>query len=1834
MGYIRNGSNNEDVSNFIDTDSTLSSNSNIKSASVKAVKTYIDNNVSAFQTNDGVMPSSNIYILDMKGYLKRNFSIEISDVAQKTIEFTNIPSSTNKVLSILVELKYFNEANIVYPEGTIWYDNNIPSLVTGKQYLIQFISYNNGNTWMANIINKINIDNTPVDNTYNITFTVTDGINPVSNATINILNQILTTNVSGISTLTNVNPANDIVYTISKAGFITSNGNITVTNQNITQNITLTELPTYNVVFTVTDGTNPIDSTTVTISGQNLITDSNGVATATGLNTGNNIAYSISKAGYNTLSSTLNVVDQNIMQNVVLMVTSSFDIATKQPKVILSLVKINSNYTGACLNVRRNSDNTTQDIGYVNGYLDVEALTNFVGQGNGYVTKWYDSSGNGNDFIQATNANQPRIVNNGIPEDGLWFAGSTTNVLTLAPNSTVNNLDNISILSQYKPISKNVGVSISLISKSQYWVSFYDNINALYVAKNYSSSNASFYRDPGGIKLSQWNDLAVTYNTTSASNSPKIYADGVVGSVVKSLGSGTPTDDSSNSFTIGRNLQGNVKSIIVCNSILSDSDIADERTLINSIMPSQLTSNVTFTVTDGTNPISEATVTFDGNCLQSDTNGLVTFNNVNYGLNQSYTISKTGYYTITNTINVNRSEITQNINMVLIPSEFNVTFTITDGVNVITDASIAFNSITLTTNASGTVTFNNVHVGTDIPYTISKTSYRDTTGTLDVVDSALNPTIVLSTLSTVATNAYYVSPNGLDSNDGLTVDTPFLTLQRAQTEARIKTASGLTQDCYIYLREGEYNFTYSWEFLNQDSGTNGHKIIYKNYNNEIVQLTGSKALTGWSLYNTEKNIYVVDTPVGYTDRRIYEGDKILCPAKFPNIGYNRVAQTITGYALTKFGFNEGDIPVISNINNLQVFMWAGGATGTQNWNVDVIDIIDIDYTNHIVTLASNASSAMGAGSRYWIQKASELLDTPGEYYFDNVNNKLYVIPIEAFAEDKIKIPNFSDYLIAIDRSGNNTVENLQFEGLIFKYISGSAFFILKSSKVNIINCIINAMSSHAIYSQENKDCIISGNHVYNIGGDGIVINGKALSSTQTSSGNNITNNEIHDIGITTGQSVGVNLDSADNCTVTHNRIYNSPRWAISFGGKKVAQLVSQTIGGIVVTSDNVSQFRHGVNNIIEYNDCFNCNTDSEDTSPIYSYGAGDGNIVRYNSIHDSGVPFGGGYGIYLDDGADGTLIDSNIMYNMQLFDGGEYRGLIIKGLRNIAKNNIIADSPSCKGALVPSSSTDPVGSMKFYNNIVYNSGNIMYDMYGITDLVTESNYNTFYSVDNQYLVYRNSATSVEDLRLGTYLGTYDQNSVEENPLFINAYPNDYRLKYNSSARGMGNVDIDFGSIGLTSSYIYADNLDDIDKVFVTTSKAGFEPNIDLNLGEQTTLSIYLRTVNGYYMNTDGATVNITSDNSTIASVLGNNITANQKGIATITISVTKNSITKSTKIYILIADTFKSISILSPYSRLSASWNDTGKTKFIPICRSELGRIYNASLGTILFSSADTSKVTITENGVATIIGDGDVDILVNGTFAGIQKSGSVTINALLNDYASDNLVQNGDMENDLAVWQTSFTGGANGNISYDNTIFDTGARSLKMTINNAPTNGSQTNAQLFQNNISVIANTKYRFVIDSKSIPNLQFWVYADVGLSTSPFTNDYWNTYSYDFKSPSTKNMTLFLQTGRNNGTFWFDNIGIFKLNNYRCPDSPTAVSVTDNSISLDISWTASITSGIQGYNIYINGVKDNVSLITETNYTSTVATNINYYIQVSSIDLEGNESFKTSAIEIKRL
>ena len=91
--------------------------------------------------------------------------------------------------------------------------------------------------------------------------------------------------------------------------------------------------------------------------------------------------------------------------------------------------------------------------------------------------------------------------------------------------------------------------------------------------------------------------------------------------------------------------------------------------------------------------------------------------------------------------------------------------------------------------------------------------------------------------------AYYVSPRGDNANPG-TESQPFRTIRKARDAVRARNQN-MAGDITVYLRQGTYELDETLLFEPQDSGTNGHQVIYKSYPGETASLCGGKRITGW-----------------------------------------------------------------------------------------------------------------------------------------------------------------------------------------------------------------------------------------------------------------------------------------------------------------------------------------------------------------------------------------------------------------------------------------------------------------------------------------------------------------------------------------------------------------------------------------------------------------------------------------------------------------------------------------------------------------------------------------------------------------------------------------------------------------------------------------------------------------------------------------------------------------------------------------------------------------------------------------------------------------------------
>ncbi len=658
----------------------------------------------------------------------------------------------------------------------------------------------------------------------------------------------------------------------------------------------------------------------------------------------------------------------------------------------------------------------------------------------------------------------------------------------------------------------------------------------------------------------------------------------------------------------------------------------------------------------------------------------------------------------------------------------------------------------------------------------------------------------------------FVAPDGDDGNPG-TLARPFATIEKARQAVRAINTS-MSGDIYVYLRAGTYYLTGTVTFSDADSGTNGYKVYYRNYDaSGSAKFLGGTRLNEWTLHSGS----IYKTPVGasFGFDTLYENDARSTLARTPNSGY---LKSVSGSA-SALRFNSGEIPQIHNVSFVHICSWLDG----NDWDNDHVGVSGIDYSSQSVYLKRSANGQISSGSRYFIEGALELLDQAGEFYLDKGAGWLYYWPRALPIASQVVIAPILSTMVGFKGSSSGSpVHDIHFQGLVFAasnfnfdekenniwtYGENGIFCMENARNITIASCRILNAGVNAIslkgWAQNNT---IYGNEISDVGYSGIKIQGASQPTLSLNSKSNIvSNNRIQNVGqIHFGYIGGVYIQYSGYNTIAHNEISCSPRYGISLKGMAYSYMQS-SYDGVGVTYANRKDFIPTRNNDVAFNDVSRCNLDSQDSGAIEGWGFGRDNVINNNRVHDNGS-FKGQFGIYLDDDASYAIVKNNIVYGM--LGGSTSYPAFIKGVQNVVSNNIFDSSGMTGGFYSLEYGNDKSNNLFLSKNIFYNrdAGNLLYKFHnwntgGILRLASCDD-NLFHQASGGYDVWINGyATSLSAWR-SSY--GYDRNSLSADPLFENAAGHDYRLKAGSPAFNLGFQPLDHNSIGLQADYLKSD----------------------------------------------------------------------------------------------------------------------------------------------------------------------------------------------------------------------------------------------------------------------------------------------------------------------------------------------------------------------------------------------------------------------------------------------
>jgi hypothetical protein len=558
----------------------------------------------------------------------------------------------------------------------------------------------------------------------------------------------------------------------------------------------------------------------------------------------------------------------------------------------------------------------------------------------------------------------------------------------------------------------------------------------------------------------------------------------------------------------------------------------------------------------------------------------------------------------------------------------------------------------------------------------------------------LSPALTFATVQTTL----FVAPGSSDANPG-TETKPFATLEKARQAVRAVNKD-MAGDIVVVLRGGVYRIDHGIVFDADDSGNNGHNVIYRAQGGETPIISGGKPVTDWQ--PDEKGRWKAPAPIEKF-RQLYVSGKRATRAhgKAP-AGLEFAGEH--GYRTTDVAMADWKSP--DDLELCYQIGWTHTRLKVQSITREgdhaVVTMLEPHFTYAKSKEGVNIGGVNGDLTfnpkldSVYLENALELLDEPGEWYLDRKTKTVYYMPRPDEDMTKVEvIAPAAERLVELRGTLDRPVHNIQLQGFTFEHgswlrpseiglVDAQANFILDGKKLQkrkqgnceglgvVHNEYLKSPSNivcHAAKSIRFERCTFTklggggidiefgaqdnamvGCRFYDISGTAIQI-GDVLKDDhhpddprKIVKSNRVENCYIHDCGIDYMDSPGVFAGYTEGTIIAHNEITRLPSVGVQVGwgwGEEDA-------GG---TPDYYQPFRYDTptpskNNRVEYNHVHHV-LKLDDLGSIYMLGNMPGTIIRGNYVHDNPFPEHsrqwGGRGIYLDEGSGFIEVTGNLV---------------------------------------------------------------------------------------------------------------------------------------------------------------------------------------------------------------------------------------------------------------------------------------------------------------------------------------------------------------------------------------------------------------------------------------------------------------------------------------------------------------------------------------------------------------------------------------------------------------
>lgn len=366
-------------------------------------------------------------------------------------------------------------------------------------------------------------------------------------------------------------------------------------------------------------------------------------------------------------------------------------------------------------------------------------------------------------------------------------------------------------------------------------------------------------------------------------------------------------------------------------------------------------------------------------------------------------------------------------------------------------------------------------------------------------------------MATSTENTWYVASDGNDTWSGMLpspndarIDGPFATLTRARNAVRTFKAmpQGAQEPATVFVRGGKYYLHETLKLSGQDSGIRTAPVSWRAYPDERPVLSGGYVVVNWSPYCG--SILQADLPGAkggkWPTRQLFCNGQRQTRARWPKAdpadplygGWALLEGPVAEESCTAFHFKPGTFRHHwAKPTEVEVRYWANvGGWGS------VVPIQSINETSRTIRLVHGGWQFDVPGwyspvtftpdNRFYIENALEELDQPGEWCLDSEEGRLYFWPPEGTLSGVEVVVPALDCLVEfcgarwVSFSGFSLTETSDGDNLHHEGVEGAGAMYPRPGW---------RYCGDAIHLKDTEHCVIEDNHLDQVGGNGIYLEG-------------------------------------------------------------------------------------------------------------------------------------------------------------------------------------------------------------------------------------------------------------------------------------------------------------------------------------------------------------------------------------------------------------------------------------------------------------------------------------------------------------------------------------------------------------------------------------------------------------------------------------------------------------------------------------------------------------------------------------------------------------------------